>query len=193
MNRGVPKPGEFYRHFKNNLYQVIAIAKHTETKEQMVVYQALYKDFRIFVRPLSLFMSEVDHKKYPECVQKYRFQLVDLSNGVENNEGPCDCGETKKPETVQPVEEPEANALQSQDEMAASKVNPDLMEFLDANSYAEKIDVLVRIKKNLTEELIQTIAISLDYPLGDGTIADQYESLLYYLETHARYEGNRLR
>lgn len=192
MNR-VPKPGEFYRHFKNNLYQVIAIAKHTETKEMMVVYQALYKDFRVFVRPLSLFMGEVDHEKYPECVQKYRFQKVNLEDGVENNEGPCDCGEQKKSKEESAVAVEEKTVSDAEQNADASKINPDLMAFLDADTYAKKIEVLVKIKKNLTEELIQTIAISLDYPLGEGDLADQYESVLYYLETHARYEGNRLR
>ena len=70
------RQGQFYRHFKGGLYQVMAIATHSETKEKMVVYQALYGDYGIYVRPYDMFASEVDHEKYPQVKQVYRFTQV---------------------------------------------------------------------------------------------------------------------
>lgn len=75
--RSLPVPGDFYRHFKNRLYQIVAIAYHSETEEAMVVYQAQYGEKKVWVRPLTMFMEEVDHEKYPDVTQKYRFERVE--------------------------------------------------------------------------------------------------------------------
>ena len=80
MNRETPKPHEVYRHFKGNFYKIIAVGHHSETKERMVVYYDISGQNSSIddpcIRPLEMFMSKVDHEKYPNHSQRYRFEKV---------------------------------------------------------------------------------------------------------------------
>lgn len=64
-----------YRHFKGDYYLVEDIARDSETGKEYVVYRKLYEDGSLWIRPLEMFLSEVDREKYPDCTQKYRFEL----------------------------------------------------------------------------------------------------------------------
>ena len=69
-----------YKHFKGDYYLLVDVAKHSETGEDYVVYRKLYEDCALWVRPLDMFLEEVDHEKYPDVEQQYRFQLQDVKS-----------------------------------------------------------------------------------------------------------------
>ena len=72
--------GRIYRHFKGDHYLVEALATDSETGEAVVVYRKLYGDGGLWLRPLSMFLEPVDRAKYPDCLQEYRFELVDVES-----------------------------------------------------------------------------------------------------------------
>lgn len=71
-----------YRHFKGDYYLAEDIANDSETGEPFVVYRKLYGDGGLWIRPLEMFLSEVDHEKYPDCEQKYRFELQEIESAA---------------------------------------------------------------------------------------------------------------
>ena len=163
-----PKPGELYRHFKNKLYQIVTVATHSETGEKLVIYQALYDDFGIYARPLDMFVSEVDHEKYPDVKQKYRFEKITLKDKPEDEPAP-DADEDQAPD-------------------------PRLMEFLDADTFEEKYNILVSMRDTITDRLIDDIAVVMDVVVPEGSLQKRYDDLKNTIKTRQYYEfSNRLR
>ncbi len=180
--------GGFYRHFKDKLYQVKGTAIHSETKEKMVIYQGLYGGYEMYVRPYDMFLSEVDHIKYPDVVQKYRFELIDIKTGksleadYEENNHNMESEKSKESEESEQSEESEESEEDSK-----------LIRFLDAYDYKEKLDILTSMRGELNDGLIDIMAESIEVAVPEGDITDRYNSLRKCLMAHTKYEGLRLR
>lgn len=186
--------GGFYRHFKDKLYQVKGTAIHSETKEKMVIYQGLYGSYEMYVRPYDMFLSEVDHIKYPDVVQKYRFELIDIKTGKsleadyeENNQNM----ESEKSEELEELEE--SKESKESEESEESEEDSKLIRFLDAYDYKEKLDILTSMRGELNDGLIDIMAESIEVAVPEGDITDRYNSLRKCLMAHTKYEGLRLR
>lgn len=208
--------GGFYRHFKNKLYQVKAIAYHSETKEKMVVYQALYGDYSLYVRPYDMFMSEVDKKKYPDIYQRYRFEQVcpdgsDMPHVKAQERDDCNIAITQSVKEnnedinsiydngnkAQNVMEQDNNIehdnIHKNNDIQDEQVNPLLMEFLDAEDYQQKLNTLTGMRSKLDDKLIDAMAASMEIEVPEGPIDKRYASLRSCILTHAKFECVRLR
>ena len=254
--REIPKANEIYRHFKGNLYRIVTLATHSETGQQLVVYQALYGDYTVYARELSMFMSRVDRKKYPDAQQEDRFVLLPQIVGQEpaavgvqptsrketvpplsqkkttpplsrketaqppigkeatpplsrkeaaqppyqeaaqSAAPPPSCGDFPAPQSApsQPLPEEAVKGQESETaEGEETALDPLLLQFLDADTYREKLNLLAALRPRITDDMINTMAVSLDVEVNDGEIGERYEALKTCLMTMERYECSRLR
>ena len=165
--RELPRPGQVYRHFKGNIYRIITLASHSETGEMLVIYKRDDTEEKSYARPLDMFMSEVDRKKYPDVREKYRFTLC-------SEDVLSDLGITGA----------------SGDD--ASGLNPLLEAFLDAKTISEKVDRFYDMKKVADDEMLSAVAASLDLDIS-GSRDEKAEEILRALKAKEKYESNRLR
>lgn len=196
MNQ-IPQAGEIYQHFKGKLYRIVALATHTETGEQLVIYQALYGEFQVFARPLSMFLEKVDAKKYPDAAGKDRFMRIPMAEAAAVPQ-PVPAP-SENPVEPRPAAMPSESIVESR-AVAASSENsvepqpdPGLLAFLDADSYEEKLEVFAALEGKVDLHMLNAIAASLDLELSEGSLEEQYDTLKSCLMTLERYECNRLR
>ena len=158
-----PVAGETYRHFKNKEYKIITIAHHSETDEELVVYQALYGEGKVCARPLDMFVSEVDHEKYPEVKQKYRFEkIADAKEEAEEKSGEKTLGQMS--------------------------ITEKMMAFFDEDDLEARYKILLTMREEVTDTMIDNMAVVMDVVIPDGDIVERYESLKRAIQTKQRYE-----
>ena len=187
----IPSPGQLYRHFKGNLYRIVTLAKHSETGEELVVYQALYGDYEVYARPLAMFMEKIDKEKYPDALSEYRFELQkelieapSFQKSSEEEAGQKEYMSDQNPKEVSEGIEEEPEEL---------NIDPLVLEFLDAGTYGERLNILSALQHRITDEMINTMAMAVDVEIGEGDTQDRLEELRTCLMTFEKYECNRLR
>ena len=162
--RDLPRPGQVYRHFKGNIYRIITIADHSETGETLVVYKRDDEGGKSYARPLDMFMSEVDRKKYPDAKEKYRFTLV--------------------------TDDTSSEALPN--EQADGGLDPLLEAFLDASDSTERLERFYDLKKVADDTMLGYVATSLGIEVS-GDKDEKCSEILSVLRAREKYESNRLR
>lgn len=204
-----PKPFEQYMHFKGKKYQIIAVARHSENDEKYVVYQQLYAPFEVYVRPLDMFMSKVDTQKYPNVEQTYRFEKIDNAESIKI-EDTCVGDNKYQQEAVNTETKSEEkagleNTFENNDSTLKTQesegdideipgIDPDVMEFLDAKSYDQKLLILSGLHRKITDDMINIMAVSLDTEIKESDdIEKRYSELKNSLIMMERFECNRLR
>ena len=200
----LPIPGSFYRHFKNRLYQVVAVATHSETGEKLVVYQALYGDYGVYARPLAMFMGEVDHKKYPEIQQRYRFERLDspadfipggeIAGQGENEANGGRLGNGEDGNRCVGCRGYVADFVKEDErEKAAFPIGPDplTLAFLDARTTREKLDFIRDNQKKLSLRNMEDIAISLDLQPDVKSVGELISLVQDHLQATLKFEGRR--
>ena len=204
-----PKPFEQYMHFKGKKYQIIAVARHSENDEKYVVYQQLYAPFEVYVRPLDMFMSKVDTQKYPNVEQTYRFEKIVNAENIKI-EDTCvgdnkDQQEAVNTETKSEEKAGLENTFENNDSTLKTQesegnideipgIDSDVMEFLDAKSYDQKLLILSGLHRKITDDMINIMAVSLDTEVKESDdIEKRYTELKNSLIMMERFECNRLR
>lgn len=185
--------GDLFKHYKGGLYQIVTKAVHTETEESMVVYQALYGEFKVFVRPESMFFESVKDEE-GKCVPRFAKVTGGVLEVLEV------ATEDKVAETVvvkntdEVVSEVKNEPVEDVvEEKVIEGVNPVLIKFLDSETIDEKLEILTAMRKKLDDKTITDIAVTMDLVIEEGPLEERIKSLEYCLKTRARYETTRLR
>lgn len=188
-----PKPGEFYRHFKDKMYQIIAVAVHSETKEKLVIYQALYGEYGVYARPLDMFMSEVDKEKYPDAAQKYRFEKIENIGELSKNSSLSNCENEDSLYTDEKNISDKVLKDNIQSDKASNIGKNYFIEFLEADSFGDKKEIILANREFISDRELDTMyeiyGLKRQNIDKDIDIAD----LIGYLDMQQQYEGKRLR
>ena len=183
MNQ-IPQAGEIYQHFKGKLYRIVTLATHTETGEQLVIYQALYGDYGVYVRPYEMFISEVDREKYPNVKQKYRFERIDpaslvtgsISGGTDSSSEDSDDFEMMDLEKSEEIEP-----------------DPNFLRFLETDSYEVRMECLKKMLHAASQRDLDSMYLVLDMKPESGSVEEQVDAIARFLRMQYRYDGSRLR
>ncbi|HPU62804.1 MAG TPA: DUF1653 domain-containing protein [Mobilitalea sp.] len=183
----IPGPGEIFYLTKDKPYQVITIGIHKETCENMVIYQALFDDFKTYVLPVSKFLSEFQQDCKDENTGIKEPEKVSACNMADNASVKTGGNENYPVKNDEKINETENF------EYTDEKINEILLSFLDAKSYSKKLEIVTTHIKAMDDRLINNMAASLDCTVNDGPLEKRLQELIYCLKQMSRFEDRRLR
>uniref|UniRef100_N1ZYG0 DUF1653 domain-containing protein n=1 Tax=Eubacterium plexicaudatum ASF492 TaxID=1235802 RepID=N1ZYG0_9FIRM len=232
MMEWIPKTGERYKDDANKLYQIIAVAVHAETAEQIVVYQEMFGDFGIYALDVRQITEKYGWQRVFTTTDRSEPMQVErkCASVAGSGQGNSLAANTKpelRPRTQSPAESRRA-MRQSVSEASGEgtyyyekrrrqmeereqrrelfrkserhesateelRANPCLIKFLEADTYEEKFHVLNEIQNDITDRLIDDIAVVLDVVIPEGALADRFHQLRNIILTRQKYETNRFR
>ena len=164
MSRRIPKPGDIYKHFKGKRYKILHIAVSTETGEDVVVFETVQGDHKVYVSLLESFMSPLDTGKYPYTDQKYRLEL---------------CRNVMEEHSLKKLRRGNTTEL--------------ILEFLDLDDNESRAEFLQKHQTQIDSRFLTAAAESLEFTERAETVEERYSALLRFLRTKMKYEGGRLR
>lgn len=171
MDKQQPVPGEFYRRDPDKLYQIITVAQDVDDGKCKIVYQTLSGEFPVYVEPLERFLRETNRVRPRKC-RDVASRMEAIENLNIHDEG------------EQPIEN-------DPDGSGEGTVNPRLLEFLDASTNQEKLDILQKIRREIDDKLMDDLAMSLDLTLSGKDVQQKYKELQNCLLTYIKYESAR--
>lgn len=166
----IPKPQQIYQDREGNLFQIISLAEHAETKEMLVIYQAMYGDFKIYARQLSVFLKKAYKEKDLGADKEWGDKL---QNEFSENRKTEALGKTKAEEKID--------------------IDPLVLDFLDAGTYEERLDILAALHHRITDDMINIMAVALDVEVKEGDTEERYAELRKCLLLFDKFECSRLR
>ena len=164
------------------------LAEKEDTGEQLVIYQALYGDNKVYARSLSSFLEELDPVRYPDAVQRFRFQKMEEGEAPDEARLNGDLNGTPNGNDT-----PGSESGAESKEEAEPALDPMLERFLDARTTQERLTVLDEIRGRVTDSMIDTMALASDVEVKPGPLQLRYEDLHDCLLTIQRYELERSR
>lgn len=172
------RAGEFFQSKHNNLYQVITVATHAETRQKLVVYQELFGTFSVYALPIEIFFSDFIKQSEP------KLQVDSTKKTVEQKS--TEMREEQQDSKVKPQRDKLDNKYCFIDE------NPKtLMDFLDATTDQERLNILHQMQSYIDSYTLDSITVSLDYVPYGTSLDERFYSVCKYLEMKINYESRR--
>lgn len=184
MNRNIPGPGEMYKDREGKPYQILCVAEHFDTEEKMVVYQALYGAFEFLVRPLGIFVRNMERAQKATVPKEHNSIKAECREKTDSD--------SEKIQKEQKTFEPD-QTLPADRQTEGGQADPALLEFLDADTLEEKYQVIKSMQHSITDRLIDNFAVTLDLVIPDGRLDDRYQELLSSMRTMQKFETARFR